>query len=178
MTPQQFYISITGINPVPWKEPERGRGITFKNETLRSYQAALASTVKDALVEQGYPLPLFPKGSQLKVNLFVWRQLEKYDINGKVRTGNRADATNIQKATEDALEKMPGRRGPSNPPILFDNDRDNRFVSTYIVEQGPYVESRLVIVVNVLTAAALRELETHAWSWVTDPSKEVELHVG
>ena len=49
-------------------------------------------------------------------------------------TGNYADSTNLQKSTEDALQGL-----------LYGNDRETRYVSSEIVDQGPDVHPCIVV---------------------------------
>jgi hypothetical protein len=68
------------------------------------------------------------------LELYFWRQVNTYDDDGRRRVGGYADATNLQKATEDALE---GR--------LYANDRQVVQVRSTVVGQGAAVEPRILI---------------------------------
>jgi len=131
-------FTIDGINPEPWTAPEvsigRKGGKTFpmvyKTETLRAYQEA----VKDALSDVE-PQPLMDAGSPIRLDFYFWRQLAGYEIgDGKKSRRHLADATNLQKSLEDALQG-----------ILFKNDRDVWFVTSTIVEQDPDTDPGIVI---------------------------------
>lgn len=131
-------LLITGINPEPWTAPSVGIGRArgkvypqvYKNEQLRAYQEALKESVK-----QAYPdVKPSPKGRRINLFFYFWRDMPTYEGDSKLVYKNQADATNLQKATEDALQG-----------ILYANDRDVVHIESTIVEQGPGVESRIVV---------------------------------
>ena len=119
---------ITGINPEPWTAPEvsigrRGGKLApqvFKREALRSFQEALHDYIKDNYDPE-------PFSGDLAVRYHFWRALET--SRSKV-----ADATNLQKAAEDALHGL-----------LFLNDRQVKDVRSGVVMQMPDIEPAIVI---------------------------------
>lgn len=143
---KQFCIVITGINPEPWMAPDlstlRRGGKTVpsatKKEALRSYQMAVKESVLDA-----YPEQPIPAGESVWLRFFFWRQLELEPVGdaGRMRRRHRVDATNLQKSLEDALQG-----------VLYENDRDVLWPNSFIVEQGPDVMPRIMIVGGHLTA--------------------------
>lgn len=137
-------IVIRGINPEPWTSPTAsagragGRVITrvHKNPRLRTYQ--------EALIEELEELDLEPLDEPCEITFYFWRCLEQYeDAGGRARTRNRADATNLQKATEDALQadKKKSWRG------IITNDRLVRRVESVVVEQEKGVDPMIVVVI-------------------------------
>lgn len=124
MTMQRFVID--GINPVPWKAPEAqhrsakgGRKWVqfFKDQDLSVYQEAIKGWFEEvealpAVGEDGKPI--LHKGP-FTLRFYFFRE------------GATADATNLQKALEDALEG-----------VLYKNDRDDIDVHsrTYPVAKG------------------------------------------
>lgn len=120
---------VTGINPEPWTPGtafRRGKGAGIaKDGKLLAYQSALAEEF-----EIQNPHFLLRSG-ELSVTFYFWRS---------TAYGNVADATNLQKATEDALQK-----------ILYVNDRGNRRVCSDVVEQGPSVQPHIMIVIEEWT---------------------------
>ncbi len=122
---------ITDINPEPWAVGPldiiyRGHGAGRKhfpvvgpNTKLKFYQDAIRSEMET----------LYPEAEMLtglvEVEFHFWRSSAH---------GQPADATNLQKATEDALQG-----------ILFENDRDNRWATGHVVEQTPDTRPALVI---------------------------------
>jgi Holliday junction resolvase RusA-like endonuclease len=132
----RFYL-VTGINPEPWVASEanigRGKGgksfVHFHKPTqLRNYQEALASEFP-----QQNPFAPMMEGD-LQVTFYFWRRLEVGELDGRKRRAHIADATNLMKATEDALQG-----------ILYENDKSNRSVTSIIVAQGQEVESAIVV---------------------------------
>lgn len=116
------------INPEPWAVGpldimRRGGKIvpTYgRNQQLHMYQEALRDEIKrtypphmQEILRPGYEL-----------DFWFWRNTEK---------GNVADATNLQKATEDALQGL-----------LLQNDREVVRVASTIVEQGPDVYGTVI----------------------------------
>jgi Holliday junction resolvase RusA-like endonuclease len=136
MNTPAWYI-LDGINPVPWTSPEASVGYRsgghyvqmHKTESLRAFQEAVA----DLFTEQN---PGYEKWEgEFLLEFFLWRRLDEYEVeDGKKSRDHRADATNMQKALEDSLQK-----------ILYDNDRDCVDIHTRIMEQGPDVEPRILI---------------------------------
>lgn len=119
---------IPEINPEPWTAPEvsigrRGGKLApqvFKREGLRQYQEAVHE-----YVERVYnPTPC---EAELVLQFWFWRELD-------TTRSKLVDATNLQKATEDALHGL-----------LFVNDRQVQDVRSIIVEQGVDVAPTIVI---------------------------------
>lgn len=134
---------ITGINPVPWKAPEgsvgRGRGRIYvqmhKNASLTAYQEAVKEDIEASIGE------LKPIEGPYQAEFYFWRQIEVYETDKRKSRSHVADATNLQKALEDACEKL-----------LFKNDRDCWDVHSTIVEQSVDTEPKILI---WLTAGAV-----------------------
>lgn len=137
MTPStpSWYL-VTGINPEPWVASEANVGkkggksfVHFhKPSQLRNYQEALAEEFPSQ-----NPTAVLMEGD-LQVTFCFWRRLEVGELDGRKRRAHIADATNLLKATEDALQG-----------ILYKNDRNNRSVTSVIVAQGPEVEPAILI---------------------------------
>lgn len=125
VTSEKTWYLIEGINPEPWRASEgslgRKNGKVFiqfhKPGTVRDYQEALKETF---LAE--YPDASITE-SVISLELIFWRQMT-----------NVADATNLQKSTEDALQG-----------VLFKNDQQVKFVSSYIAEQLPDTDPAILI---------------------------------
>jgi len=114
---------VLHINPEPWAvgpldllrrggklAPTMGR-----NQQVHMYQQAVAG---ELAVKYG-ALPGAPLAPCYELDFWFWRNTER---------GNYADATNLQKATEDALQG-----------ILIDNDRDVVRAQSWVAAQGPAV---------------------------------------
>ena len=169
MSKVKLTLDIPGINPEPWTAPTivRGKGgkaVAVKGGRNDAFQRALREQLDDIHVSP------IPADIELTVSFFFWRSTEG---------GNQADATNLLKAAEDALQ---GR--------LYDNDRANRHVSACIVEQGPDVEPRILVHVesftmpelpdppvklptlNATSSASDAREEDRAWRAENDPAED------
>jgi Holliday junction resolvase RusA-like endonuclease len=121
-------ILVPQINPEPWTAPEvsigrRGGKLApqvFKREQLRQYQEALHDYIEDTY-------PMKPLVSDLILEFWFWRELD-------TPNSKRADATNLQKSTEDALHGL-----------LFENDRQVQDVHSVIVAQDVGIEPTIII---------------------------------
>lgn len=136
----QWYI-IDGVNPEPWAASQasvgRKNGKSFvhfhKPEQLRQYQ----ESVRELFPEQN-PQAVKYEGD-IELTFYFWRQRSTYEMSeGKsTRQSAQADATNLQKALEDALQG-----------ILYDNDRDIRSIRSVLVEQAPKTEPVILICIG------------------------------
>lgn len=134
------YYWITGINPEPWVAPEGALGrrngkifIQFhKSAGLASYQLAVAEEI---ILQNGH-LPDSPLDEDLQVTFWLWRELGQAETTRKTNR-NVADATNMQKALEDALQG-----------VLYKNDKRNHDVRTIIVEQSASTLPNILIEVR------------------------------
>lgn len=124
------------LNPEPWAIgpafPIRSGkgGLTAKvgpNKTLQAYQNA----VRDELMLQN--CEVVPGEYSLRFTFS--RQLASYQGVDGTSTRNGADATNMQKATEDALQG-----------VLIGNDRDVVRVQSYRADQGSHVTNPFVVI--------------------------------
>ena len=134
MTPE--YWIFLALNPEPWSIGELGVGRKNKkvypylspNQQLKAYQSA----VKEEL--QAQKIEMFEPGLY-DLRFFFWRKLDQYSLpSGRKSQRHAADATNMQKALEDALQKT-----------LIDNDRNVRRVSSEIVSQSVTTKPGIVI---------------------------------
>lgn len=118
---------VVGINPEPWAVGTpfvrggggKGAGIS-PNGKLQMYQEALREEFE---VQNPH---FFLKHEPLSVTFYFWRST----LGG----GQPADATNLQKATEDALQK-----------ILYVNDRNNLHVQSFVMDQDPKTQPHILI---------------------------------
>lgn len=126
---------VLNINPEPWaigdvsvgRNKDKLFGRVSPNPNLVAYQNAVREEL--AGVEK---LNI----SDYSLTFFFWRQQARYlDAADRRRQRNQADATNLQKGLEDGLQE-----------VLFDNDRDVKDIRSVIVDQGPKVESKILIV--------------------------------
>ena len=130
MTDQVFIVS--GLNPEQWESPGKDRfGGTAKSTALTNYQRAVAADLKRD----------YPDHEQIdgpcEIVFYIWRQLVTYEGERKRVRKNRVDATNVQKALEDAIQG-----------VLIKNDREVLDVRTRIVEQATETEPFIIIVIR------------------------------
>jgi len=127
---------VIGVNAEPWAVGSLGIARKGKstypyigpNQKLQAYQEALKEQLEGAVLLVG----------EVEINLYIWRKIEKLTVyGGRNRKGNTSDATNIQKATEDALQG-----------ILIENDRFVRRIATEIMQQDELTEPCIVIQVR------------------------------
>lgn len=139
-----IFLYIEGINPEPWTAPDISIGYgkgrrpypqVSRGGRLKAFQQAITESIEIA-----YPhgLKPFQPGTPLRVTFLFWRQLDSYTVeSGRTASRNVADATNMQKAMEDALQG-----------VLFGNDRDNKSVKSVVMEEGPNVKPRIVVMID------------------------------
>lgn len=127
-----WYV-LHGINPEPWKvgpitigRSKIGKlfSVVGQDQQLRSFQDAVREAMKDGIAIEG----------PLELKFFFWRRLDSYTGARKEITKHEVDATNMQKATEDALQG-----------ILMKNDNLVKRISSTVVEQGTEVSPKIVI---------------------------------
>jgi Holliday junction resolvase RusA-like endonuclease len=128
---------LLDINPEPWaigsvvlgRREGKVYGNIGRNQQLWNYQQAVKQELKK----------LNPKIETREdyiicLDLYFWRELPSYQGSTKKIQKHIADATNLQKGLEDALQG-----------VLFINDRSVGGVRSSIVAQGPEVQGRIAI---------------------------------
>lgn len=148
---------VCRVNPDPWAIGPVSVGrrggklypIVGRNEQLATYQEAIRSEVG---------LQPFIVGG-VGLHFYFWREVPE---ERKYRKHD-ADATNLQKATEDALQGL-----------LFDNDRLVVEVGSTLVHQGPDVIGQVVIAVwdEPQTFDALMEIPPAVWEQMKERPEE------
>lgn len=132
----QWFI-VEGLNPEPWTASQATVGRKggknyvqfYKPEQLRSYQESFKH-----VFEETNPHAVERTGD-IQLWLYFWRQLTLNEMfEGRNRRTHVADATNLQKSTEDALQG-----------ILFPNDRQIRHVRSTIIEQTQDTVPKILI---------------------------------
>lgn len=127
---------IHGINPEPWVTSEAATGKRngkiftrfFKSAGLDAYQKAVQSELREQIQE------FHPEPTSIGLTFYFWRQLTAYEADSKTVRKHAADATNMQKAIEDAMQG-----------IAFDNDRQVIHSESWIMDVGLHVEPLIVI---------------------------------
>jgi Holliday junction resolvase RusA-like endonuclease len=130
----EFKWFVLDVNPEPWAvgpvtTGRRGGkifGTIGRNAQLHAYQEGVRSALGS-----GHEMITGP----VEIKFYFWRSRADYKTH-QARTvrKNEADVTNMQKATEDALQG-----------ILFKNDKDTNCITSKIIEQGPDVTGKIVI---------------------------------
>lgn len=130
---------VLDVNPEPWAIGDLSVGrkggkmfpMVGRNQQLWYYQQA----IKEAL---GKP-DLWIEGP-IDLRFYFWRDRAEYQTpQARGHRKHEADLTNLQKATEDALQG-----------VLFKNDKDVRHVVSWMMEQGPGVNGKVVIAIRPL----------------------------
>lgn len=135
---------VLHVNPEPWtigpvmvgRKKKGVYGTIGRNQGLYAYQ----QTVKAAVSYSGPML----EGS-LELIMFFWRNRADYTTH-QARTvrKNEADATNMGKALEDALQG-----------VLYKNDKDVKINHNFVIEQGPAVTGKIVLGVRKIPAVRM-----------------------
>lgn len=130
------------VNPEPWavgpigfaRKGGRMTGYMGQNKQLNAYKEAVAEAVADKWLG----LPMLE--GKLKVHFYFWRNQAEYTTPADLKhRKHEADATNMQKATEDALQG-----------IVYKNDKDNVMAGSVIMEQGPDVKPQIVVCIETV----------------------------
>ena len=138
MTEPITWVALHDINPEPWTSPsiavvraKSGRQVpkVYKGAQLRTFQEAVK-----AEIEIRYPDVERRQVGELNLAFWFWRRVAAGSARGRKQRANYADATNLQKATEDALQG-----------ILFGNDSQVKRITSRIMEQGEDVQPSIVI---------------------------------
>lgn len=125
---------VLDINPEPWAvgpagvARKSGKLIPYigQNQQLKAYQNAVAELVgtQDSMLE-----------GKIQLKFWFWRNRAEYTTpQARTHRKHEADVTNLQKATEDALQG-----------VLFKNDKDVVDIHSIMVAQGPDVQGKIVI---------------------------------
>lgn len=138
--PNDFHWLVLEVNPEPWAigplSVGRRGGKVFpqvgRNMQLHSYKEA----IKEAI---GTPDVFFTGPIELK--FFFWRRRDEYKTpQSRGHRKHEADLTNLQKATEDALQD-----------IIFKNDKDVVSVRSHMMEQSANATGKVVIGIRNVT---------------------------
>lgn len=127
------------VQPEPWcigpvsigRKNGHSFGRVGPDPTLKAYQEAVRA---ELLHMNAKMLP----DADYELEILVYRQIETYSsaATGRTVVRNQADATNLLKATEDALQG-----------VLISNDRHFRKVSLEIIEQTRDTEPCVFIMI-------------------------------
>lgn len=136
-----IYLYIP-VNPEPWaigpvgvaRRDKKMTAYVGRNQQLAAFKEAVAEAVR----EKWGGLP--PIEGTVELQLWFYRQRADYKTPAaRVHRKHEADATNMQKATEDALQG-----------IIFGNDRDVKRVRSVVIEQEPNTVGGIIIAFRAL----------------------------
>lgn len=129
---------VLDLNPYPWKVPPFSAGRKGNALFVRAGRDDGLHTFKEAAREQiARQDPRMIEGP-VELRMWFWRNVPvTIKANGRKSTGQHADTTNLQKATEDALQGL-----------TFANDTDVEYVASHRVSQGPDVPGLVVVYVR------------------------------
>lgn len=128
--------TIYGIDAEPWTAPKLSMGrrggklvpMSYKSMQLTAYQEAVREALLDA-----YP-DVKPLEGPVRLRFLIHRHLGAYlNVEGNKVRRHHADATNMQKALEDAIQG-----------VLIKNDRDVWDIQTTVF-QGSEIDSFITI---------------------------------
>ncbi|WKW85502.1 rusA-like resolvase [Rhodococcus phage Reynauld] len=130
-------LYVIPVNPEPWKMPPLSVARAKKpyvqvgrDDASHAYQEAIRAHLRNVGAEK-------VDGEFHRVHFLFSRRRERYQTQtGRNMTRSVADATNMQKLTEDALQD-----------ILFKNDKNNRWVTSQTIAQDTECDGFIVIMV-------------------------------
>lgn len=136
----QFYV--IPVNPEPWVTPPYStvpvRG--GKHWVVKAGRDNRSHTFKEAVREELERQGVAKIEAPYRLHFLFYRKLDRYQLeSGKKHTRHDADATNMQKLLEDALQGY-----------LIDNDTDTRLITSQIVEQGSDAPGLCVVIAQTL----------------------------
>lgn len=131
-----YYLSL---NPEPWKVGPVNNRHVGQDPSLAAYQEG----VREQLLKY---TPLLLKGS-VDLEFWFWHTRVRYQGAKKIVVKNAVDVTNLQKATEDAVQG-----------ILIDNDRNVVNVHSHMVAQGEDIQGAVVVKVSPARPAPIHLL--------------------
>lgn len=147
---------ILPLSPEPWVVPPMSPGRVHgklivkagRDEQLASFQDAVREVLARWLIDHPQWDEFFPmEGVDVKLTFYLWRTMSEYKTSKDLtHSRHQADATNMQKGLEDALQG-----------ILFVNDKQVQDVRTVIVEQSPETEPGIAIEIEPFTGAVVPE---------------------
>lgn len=129
---------VLDVNPEPWAIGDlsvgRRGGKAFpmvgRNHQLHNYKEAIKAELGDD--------PGVWVDGKVELLFYFWRRRDEYKTpQARTHRKHEADLTNLQKATEDALQG-----------VLFKNDKDVNRIHSRMVDQGPHVIPKVVIAIR------------------------------
>lgn len=154
MLPRWYYLSV---NPEPWAIGSISTGRKNGKVFGRMSPNVQLVAYKEAIAEELAHVDKLPPG-EYALTFYFFRALDDYETeSGRRHRKHVADATNMQKATEDALQG-----------VLIDNDRDVRDVRSVVVEQGAGVKPGIIIKAEMWEELDPYQIPDHMWDKRSD----------
>lgn len=161
---QLTVIALHNINPEPWRVGEAStvrRGPQGKlgafiapDPALVNYQEAVREELRNMRV------PLLTPNYHLR--FWWWREIITYEsASGRKVTKNRVDQTNLQKATEDALQKCKETKNKKAFGGVITNDAYCVSSGGMIVEQDKNVKP--MILIEIVSGATYGSGQPYPW---------------
>ncbi len=127
---------VLDLNPEPWAIGPVGYARRGGKMSAYVGRNAQLDAYKQAVKEEfGDPIHLDMIEGKVTLMFFFWRNRPEYTTpQARTHRKHEADVTNLQKATEDALQG-----------VLFKNDKDVNNIHSILVDQGPNVKGKIVI---------------------------------
>lgn len=153
---------VLHVNPQPWAigplSLGRKAGGFFPRIGPNLQLVAYQNAVREELKAQGTELIT----GEVELKFYFYRAIESYTrASGRKSSANKSDTTNLQKATEDALQG-----------ILIENDRNVVAISSVILDQG--VEVQPCIIIRVRHAGDYEdEIPPEVWDEVKKTNTEL-----
>lgn len=163
MSEEHWYV-LHGLNPEPWRvgpaSAARNRdGKWFARIGPDSQLVAFQKAVKELLEHASWKIE-----GDIELRFYFWRKLDEYKTETRDSARHVADATNMQKATEDALQG-----------VLMDNDRAVQRVQATIVEQTTNTSPRIVICIAKWGGLDPQEIPPSVWEDIDNPPTALEV---
>lgn len=160
----EYWFVLHDINPEPWRvgpaSVARNRaGKWFARIGPDTQLVAFQNAVKEAL--EGTAVKL---DGEIELRFYFWRRLDKYTTTRRTSTRHVVDATNMQKATEDALQG-----------VLMDNDREVKSIQSTIVEQSIDTAARIVICIRQWSGLDPSEIPPYIWEDIDNPPTVISM---
>lgn len=157
MTEERWYV-LHGINPEPWRvgpasAARNSRGKWFARIAPDAQLVAFQKAVKEILEHVSEQVE-----GEIELRFYFWRKLDEYKTETRDSARHIADATNMQKATEDALQG-----------VLMDNDRAVKRVQSTIVEQSTDTTPRIVVCITKWDGLNPHEIPPSVWEDIDNP---------
>lgn len=137
MTESQAQWFVLDVNPYPWKVPPFSAGRKGNRMFVSAGRDEGLHSYKQAIKEQLEAKVTWKIEGPVALYLWFYRNIPEYTTaQGRRARKHEADNTNLQKATEDALQEY-----------LYENDKDVAYNVSYRVEQSADAQGMVVVCV-------------------------------